>query len=162
MKKFILMIVASVFTACLLIATEQSAQPNPFEKFDKDIKKLEERKAKLSKDDKVKKGVENEIKKIQEQKDKALKKLTAPLEKEKEALNADIDKAKAKDKNADLSAKQAKIDSIDKKIQYYNDLSSGKTAELPKEPGKTTADKDKTAAATDKDPDKKTATPDDK
>lgn len=158
MKKVILIIAASLFTACLLIATEQS---NPFDKFDKDMKKLEEKKAK-SKDEKSKKNVDGDIKKIQEQKDKLLKKLTAPLEKEKEDLNADIDKAKAKDKNADLSAKQAKLDSIDKKIQYYNALSSGKTAEIPKEPGKTTTDKDKTGNATDKIQDKKTATPDGK
>jgi hypothetical protein len=105
--------------------------------------------------------MENEIKKIQEQKDKALKKLTAPFEKEKEAIKADIDRTKAKDKNADITAKQTKMDSIDKTIQYYNDLASGKTAEMTKELGKTTADKDKTATAT-KTSDKKTATTDDK
>ncbi len=157
MKKIILMIAASLFTVAILTAADQPVQPNPFDRYDKDLKKLEERKAKLSTDDKIKKSVANEIKKVQDQKDKALKKLTAPFEKEKSSLNADIEKAKAKDKNADLTAKQAKLDYQDKMIEYFKDLSSGKTAEMPKEPGKTTADEGKTATATDKAPDKKTA-----
>ncbi len=145
MKKIILLIAASLFSAGLLISAEQPAQPNPFDRYDKDLKKLEEKKAKL-KDDKSKKGVDTEIKRTNEQKDKALKKLTAPLEKEKETLKAELDKMKTKDKNADL--KQAKIDYIDKMIQYYYDLSTGKTTEMPKEAAKNAANpanKDKPA-----------------
>jgi hypothetical protein len=164
MKKIILMMAVFLFTACLLIADEQPTQSNPFDKFDKEIKKLdkeikksEERKAKS--DDKLKKGFDSDIKRAKDQKDRALKKLTASLEKEKETLKADIDKAK--DKNADSSAKQARLDYLDKMSQYYNDLSSGKTAELPKDPAKETA-KDKTAVATDKAADKKTGDAEDK
>ena len=158
MKKIILMMAVSLFSACLLIAAEQPTPPNPFDKFDKDIKKLEERKAKL-KDDKLKKSIDSEIKRDKDQKDKALKKLTAPLEKEKETLKADIDKAK--DKNTDSSAKQARLDYLDKLIQYYNDLSSGKAAEMPKDPAKETA-KDKTVVSTDKTIDKKAGDTEDK
>ena len=146
MKKIILMIAASLFTVAILIAADQPVQPNPFDRYDKDMKKLEEKKAKL-KDEKMKKSVDSEIKKIEDQKDKALKKLTAPFEKEKSALNADI--AKAKDKNTDITAKQARIDYLDKMTQYYNDLSTGKTAEMPKEPAKSPASKDKPAATVD-------------
>lgn len=148
MKKIILMIAASLFTAGLLLAAEQ-AQPNPFDRYDKEQKKLEEKKAK-AKDDKMKKSLDSELKKVQDQREKALKKLTAPFEKERETLNTEIEKAKSKDKNADLSAKQAKLDYQDKMIQYYNDLSAGKIAEMPKDPAK-----DKTAPATDKPSDKK-------
>ena len=158
MKKLILLIAVSLFTAVILIAADQPApvQPNPFDRYDKELKKLEEKKAK-AKDDKSKKGVDNEIKKVNEQKDKALKKLTAPLEKEKDTLKAELDKMKTKDKNADL--KQARIDYLDKMIQYYNDLSSGKTTEMPKEAAKNAvnpAAKDKTAVVTDNGADKGT------
>lgn len=156
MKKLILIIAATLFASGLLIGADQT-QPNPFEKYDKEIKKLEEKKAK-AKDDKVKKNVDKEIKNVEDQEDKALKKLTAPIEKEKAALTADMEKAKAKDKNADLSAKQARLDYLDKKTQYYNDLADGKTAEMPKDPSKEPAAKDKAAAVTaaDETPDKKT------
>ena len=158
MKKTTLLIAATIFTTGLLFAADQS-HPNPFEKYDKQIKKLEEKQAKI-KDNKMKKGVDNEIKKVEEQREKALKKLTAPFEKGKKALTADIEKAKAKDKNADLTVKQAKLDYQDQMIQYYNDLSAGKTPEMPKEPGKEPSKestKNKATVATDKDTDNKTA-----
>ena len=151
MQKLILLIVASIFSAVLLTAADQPApiQPNPFEKYDKELKKLEEKKSK-AKDDKSKKGVDTEIKRANDLKDKALKKLTAPFEKEKDTLKAELDKMKTKDKNADL--KQARIDYLDKMIQYYNDLSSGKTTEMPKEAAKNVANpatKDKPAVVPD-------------
>lgn len=39
MKKIFLMIAASFFTVALLMAAEQQSQPNPFDRYDKDIKK---------------------------------------------------------------------------------------------------------------------------
>ena len=77
-----------------------------------------------------------------------LKKLTAPLEKESSALSAEIIKAKAKDMNADVSVKQARFDYLEKMIRYYNDLSAGLTAEMPKDPAKDPAAKP--PATTDK------------
>jgi hypothetical protein len=48
-----------------------------------------------------------------------------------------MDKAKEKDKNADMTVKQNRADYLDKMIQYYSDLYAGKTAEMPKDPAKT-------------------------
>ena len=36
-----------------------------------------------------------------------------------------------------MSVKQNRVDYLDKMLQYYNDLYAGKTAEMPKDPGKT-------------------------
>ncbi|MFZ2657406.1 MAG: hypothetical protein WAX69_20890 [Victivallales bacterium] len=132
MKKLGLAIVLSFFLAGMTSAAD--APVNPFDKYDRDIKKIEDKQSK-EKDSKKLDAMRADIKKIEAKKDKELKKLTTPMETEREKLIADIDKAK--EKNADVTVKQARLDYLDKLIQYYNDLSSGKTAEMPKDPAKT-------------------------
>ncbi|HCE44888.1 MAG TPA: hypothetical protein DET40_15210 [Lentisphaeria bacterium] len=134
MKKLGLTIVLSFFVAGMISAADAPA--NPFERYDKEIKKLEDKQTK-EKDKKKIDNIKADIKKAEEKKDKELKKLATPFETEREKLITDIDKAKEKDKNADVTVKQTRLDYVDKMIQYYNDLYAGKTAELPKDPAKT-------------------------
>jgi len=134
MKKLGLLLVLSFFLAGMISAADAPVI-NPFEKYDKDIKKIEDKQEK-EKDEKKLKNMKADIKKIEDRKDKELKKLTTPMETEREKLITDIDKAKEKDKNADVTVKQNRLDYVDKMIQYYNDLYAGKTAELPKDPAK--------------------------
>ncbi len=134
MKKFYIILAMAFFSAVLMIAADQPP-PNPFKKYEKDLEKLEDKKAK-EKDDKKKKSIDADIKRLEEKKDKDLKKLSAPIETEKEKLTAEIDKAKEKDKGADVSVKQSRVDYLDKMLQYYTDLYAGKAAEMPKEPSK--------------------------
>ncbi len=150
MRKIVIALVSAFLLAGVISAADAPPE-NPFAKYDKQLKKLEDQLTK-EKDKKKQDKINADMKSLNDRKDKELKKLTTPYEAEREKLATEVDKTLEKDKNADVAAKKARLDYIDKILGYYNDLYAGKTAEMPKDPAKTPAPGAKDGAKTDTPP----------